>query len=275
MAETEATFERVVAIMARLRGPEGCPWDRRQTFETIVPYTLEETYEVAEAIERRDWTALQDELGDLLLQVLFYSQMASEAGYFNIADVIAGLSRKLIERHPHVFEDESGMRMSAEEALGKWESRKPRPANSGRLGGVSRGLPALLEARKLGARAAAAGFDWPDAAGVLAKLEEEIAEIRAELSAQSDDTATSGDTEAQAGPGKAAEEAGDLLFTMVNLARKLGADPEATLKRANRKFRRRFERLESLLQARGSEFERAGPEELERLWEQVKREERR
>ncbi len=268
--------------MKRLRGPEGCPWDRRQTFDSIVPYTIEETYEVAEAIERRDWPGLQDELGDLLLQVLFYSQMAAEAGYFNIDEVVRGLSRKLVERHPHVFEDESGKKMSAEEALGRWESRKPRHTGGGRLSGVSRGLPALLEARKLGSRAAGAGFDWPGAEGVLAKLEEEIAEIRA-AAAMPPQPGQAGEQKEPAAAGIAGEtvasrevqqELGDLLFTVVNLARKLGADPETALKQANAKFRRRFETMEMRMRDQSGELERNTPEELERLWEEAKREER-
>ena len=262
--EAARNLLEAVQIMARLRGPDGCPWDREQTFDTIKRYTLEETYEVFDAIERRAWTDLKDELGDLFLQVLFYSQMAAEAGYFTISDVAANLNAKLIRRHPHVFGDRKAE--DAETVLKNWEEIKreeKRVAGASEevslLGEIPRSMPAMIEARKLGARAAKVGFDWPGADDVFAKLEEEIAELRAEMQKQPKD----GDSEA------IEEELGDLIFTVVNLARHLKVDPEFSLRRANAKFRRRFLAMER--EARGSEGLAAlGPEELEDLWRQAK-----
>ena len=268
-------FAEAVAIMARLRAPGGCPWDREQTFASIRKYTLEETWEVLDAIEREHWPDLADELGDLLLQVLFYAEMAEEAGHFGIADVIANLNRKLVRRHPHVFGEEAsaaaGNRaegletngISAGEVLRNWEEikkleKKSRSEAMGRLDSVSRAMPALSEAGKIGAKAAKAGFDWPDVRGVVEKLREESAEL---------------DTEIDAGNERAAgEELGDLLFTAANLARHLKVDPELALRDANAKFRRRFAAMEA---AADRPLEELPAPDLEKLWEHSKESERR
>ena len=257
--------------MARLRGPGGCPWDREQTFDTIRKYTLEESYEVFDAIERRNWTDLCDELGDLLLQVLFYAQMASEPGYFTIADVIAGLNRKLVRRHPHVFGDEASLaagnavgspletaEIDASQVLRNWDAikqaEKAQPSSSA-LDGIPRALPALLEAAKLGPRAHKSGFDWPDCEGIFAKLEEETQELRQAIDAPSpvhEDVVS---------------EVGDMLFTMVNLARHLNVEPEFALRHTNAKFRRRFATMEA---ASPQPLEALSAAQLESLWSQAK-----
>lgn len=263
-----AALAESVAIMARLRAPGGCPWDREQTFDTIKKYTLEETYEVFDAIERRAWPELKDELGDLLLQVLFYAQMAAEAGYFDIGDVAANLNAKLVRRHPHVF-PVNGELVEANDpgaVLRNWEEIKRAEKSvssvigetrSG-LDNVPRSMPAVMEAAKLGSKAAKVGFDWPDTAGIVAKVEEEIAELRAEIKhASGVDRA------------KAEEELGDLMFSVVNLARHLKVDAEGALRVANAKFRRRFAAMEA--QAGG--FQALGglsADELEELWRQAK-----
>ena len=265
-----------ITIMARLRGPGGCPWDREQTFDTIKRYTLEETYEVFDAIERRAWPELKDELGDLLLQVLFYAQMAAEAGHFDIADVAAGLNAKLVRRHPHVFPVEGKLAdaTDADAVLRNWEQIKRgekqtngETSSASALDEIPRSMPAMMEARKLGSKAAKAGFDWPDAQGIFEKLQEEIAELKAELGKSSKDVAqglkpvptdsvdgtakamplsktNSSETSNEIGLSKVAieEELGDLLFTAVNLARHLNVDAESALRAANAKFRERFRR---------------------------------
>jgi XTP/dITP diphosphohydrolase/ATP diphosphatase len=278
-------FERLAAIMARLRGPDGCPWDRKQTFDSIRAHTLEETYEVIEAIDERDWPALRDELGDLLLQVLFYARMAEEQSFFNLEQVVSGLANKLVRRHPHVFEDESGKRMDAEQALGRWNQMKaeekgrsksedaaapPDSQPNSLLGETPRGLPAMLEAYKISTRAAAAGFDWPDAAAVLDKLEEEISELRAELAQKAEASVGLNDS---TGHARVEEEIGDMFFTVVNVARRLGLEPESALQRTNRKFRQRFARMEHKLRSRGQDVAGASMRELDAAWEEVKREE--
>jgi ATP diphosphatase len=254
-----------VRIMARLRGPDGCPWDREQTFDTIKRHTLEETYEVFDAIERRAWSDLKDELGDLFLQVLFYSQMAAEAGYFTIADVAANLNAKLIRRHPHIFGD-----VTAEDSatvLKNWEEIKreeKRTAAEGKpkpslLEDIPRSMPAMMEAGKLGSRASKVGFDWPDADGLFDKLDEEIMELRAEIPSPEKDSVKSQANSALE------EELGDLLFTAVNLARHLKVDPESALRRANAKFRSRFTAMEQ--EAGGADaLAGLGPDELDALW---------
>ncbi|HEX6494368.1 MAG TPA: nucleoside triphosphate pyrophosphohydrolase [Acidobacteriaceae bacterium] len=269
-----ALFQESVAIMARLRGPRGCPWDREQTFASIRKYTLEETYEVLDAIEREHWADLGEELGDLLLQVLFYAQMGDEAGYFSILDVLRHLNRKLIRRHPHVFGEEAsaaaGNRAQVDVAtaseapgvLANWEAiKKAEKAKDGSsaslLDEVPRSFPALLEAAKLGGKAAKVGFDWPDPSGLLAKVEEECREIEAEVRAGAAPEAVEG-------------EVGDLLFTVVNLARHLKVDPELALRSSNGKFRRRCAAME---QASDRDLIDRTPDDLEALWSQVKQRE--
>jgi ATP diphosphatase len=228
-----------ITIMARLRGPGGCPWDREQTFDSIKRHTLEETYEVFDAIERRAWPDLKDELGDLLLQVLFYAQMASEAGYFTIADVAANLNAKLIRRHPHIFGDvlvaDSDAVLRNWEQIKRTEKQTSAKPQSSIMDDIPRTMPALLEASKLGSRAAKVGFDWPNVDGLFDKLQEEIAELKAELPIEN-----------LPAPPAAEEELGDLLFTAVNLARHLKIDPESALRSSNAKFRRRFAAMESV-----------------------------
>jgi len=268
-------LDRLLAIMAQLRDPEhGCPWDLEQSFRTIVPHTIEEAYEVADAIERDDLGALPGELGDLMFQVVFYAQMASEAGLFDMGDVLAAISDKMIARHPHVFGDAEIKTATAQtEAweIRKAEERAAEAAAAGRrlsvLDGVAAGLPALTRAEKLQRRAARIGFDWPSAPPVMDKVREELAEVEAELG-------DGGSREALD------EEVGDLLFACANLARHLGIDPEGALRRANAKFERRFRRMEDLAEtAAGSESgQPAAPASLERLealWQRVKAEEGR
>ena len=252
-----------ISIMARLRAPDGCPWDREQTFDSIKKHTLEETYEVFDAIERRAWHELKDELGDLLLQVLFYAQMASEAGYFSIEDVASNLNAKLIRRHPHIFAGAEATDSNA--VLRNWEQIKQNekkvsglPQNS-MLDDIPRSMPAVMEAAKLGSRAAKVGFDWPNADGLFDKLQEEIGELKAELSPSSELSSTT-----------AIEgELGDILFTAVNLARHLKVDPESALRATNAKFRRRFAAMESA--AGGTDALTAStPSQLDLLWNQAK-----
>lgn len=308
MSTTGERFERVMAIMERLRAPGGCPWDREQTFDSIKPYTLEETYEVLEAIDNRDWDELTGELGDLLLQVLFYSEMAKEQGTFSIDDVLDRLSGKLVDRHPHVFgnvkADTSAEVKRNWEAL-KVEERKKRPSresasaaaadsnqpNDGSLpdddgsilAGISSKMPSMLEASKLSSRAAQIGFDWPNVEGLFDKLHEEVDELKEQLKEfpapgprpQSRGVAGSGrpvvPEKLQA---RLEEEVGDLFFVVVNIARYLLVDPESALRKTNRKFKRRFQSMEERLRETGRAPDQAGMDELERLWQQAKREEK-
>jgi ATP diphosphatase len=255
-------LQRAAAIMARLRAPGGCPWDREQTFDTIKRHTLEETYEVFDAIERRAWPDLKDELGDLLLQVLFYAQMGSElpvdAGRFDLRDVAENLSAKLIRRHPHVFADVTATDSDA--VLRNWEQikveeKKSKPVASSLLDEVFRTMPATLEASKLGSKAAKVGFDWPSADGLFDKLAEETVELRAEI--------------ARADADKIEAEFGDLLFTMVNLARHLKVDTESALRRSNAKFRTRFASMERA-SGGAAQLTAMPADELERLWSKAK-----
>ena len=257
-----AGFARLVEIMARLRAQGGCPWDREQTFDTIKPYLLEETYEVLDSIDARDWDGLADELGDLLLQVVFFSQMAQEAGYFDVTDAIEAINSKLVRRHPHVFAD--GDAKTADDVTRKWDeikatekAAKTKPA--GLLGGVPRSLPALMEAKQIASRAAGAGFDWNNVDEVLEKLREELAEL--------DDARKAGSPEALQ------DEIGDLLFVIVNVARFLKVDPEQALRGTNSKFRRRFAHVEQGLEAQGKSPKEATIQEMERLWQEAKEQE--
>jgi nucleoside triphosphate diphosphatase len=281
---TGEKFERAVSIMARLRAPGGCPWDREQTFDSIKPYTLEETYEVFEAIENRDWQELPGELGDLLLQVLFYSEMAREAGYFSINDVLDRLSNKLVDRHPHVFGDVKAA--TAKEVVRNWEALKKaekaaktteEPEHKPLLSSVSRAMPALLEAGKISRKAASVGFDWPDISGIFDKLQEEIAELKQNLDEIPQPIRPGGgDAGSRATPIAPAlherieGELGDLFFVLVNLARFLDVDPETALRRTTRKFRRRFEAMESAAQSQGKKLEEMNIEQMEELWQNSK-----
>lgn len=267
MTDDIANIDRLLEIMARLRDPEsGCPWDVQQTFATIAPYTIEEAYEVADAIARGDIHGLKDELGDLLLQVVFHARMAEEDRAFDFDAVAAAICEKMIRRHPHVFgderiEDEPAQRVAWEaHKAAERAARADGDTPAGALDGVPLALPALLRALKLQKRAARVGFDWGDAAPVLAKVEEEIAELRAEIT----DGVPSD---------RAEEELGDLLFSVVNLARWLEIDPETAMRAANSKFERRFRRVEALLAEAGTSPVEAGLEAMEGLWTQTKREE--
>ncbi len=298
MSTTGERFQRAVEIMARLRAPGGCPWDREQSFDTIKPYTLEETYEVLEAIDNRDWHELTGELGDLLLQVLFYSQMAREEGHFSIDDVLDRLANKLVDRHPHVFgevkADTSAEVLRNWEALKAEEKKKRLEAGGGKkaeaaedvqsvLAGVSPRMPALLEAHKLSSRAAHVGFEWPEIEGLFAKLAEETEELRAELKSLPVKGGSVG--RGVAGSGKPQvpselrerleDEVGDLFFVLVNIARYLSLDPESALKKTNRKFKRRFQWMEERLRASGRGPAQASMDELEELWQQAKQKENR
>jgi nucleoside triphosphate diphosphatase len=307
MPTTGERFERAVSIMARLRGPGGCPWDREQTFDSIKPYTLEETYEVLEAIDDRDWEELTGELGDLLLQVLFYAQMAQEQDSFSIDQVLDRLSSKLVDRHPHVFGDVKAETSS--DVLRNWEflkaeeKKKRLEAGGGKaagektegartekdaaaesvLGGVSSAIPALLEAYKLSSRAAHVGFDWPNVNGLFEKLREETAELQEQLKqfpAPGPRPRRSG----VAGAGRQQipedlrarleEEVGDLFFVLVNIARYLSLDPESALRKTNRKFKQRFQWMEEQLRVSGRSPAQATMEELESLWQRAKQRER-
>ena len=267
-------FTEAVAIMARLRGPGGCPWDREQTFDSIKRHTLEETYEVFDAIERRAWPDLKDELGDLLLQVLFYAQMASEEEHFTISDVIENLNEKLIRRHPHIFGDVEAA--DADTVLRNWEQIKREEKSAkqkldkeastvseaaGFLDDVPRNMPATLEAAKITSRAAKIGFDWPEIEGVFDKISEEIAEVRLELDRPERDQKA------------VADEIGDVLFAAVNLARHAGVDAEQALRSSNAKFRTRFAAMERV--AGGiQQIEDMELDQMEQLWQQAKQVER-
>jgi MazG family protein len=293
MPTTGERFERAVSIMARLRGPGGCPWDREQTFDSIKPYTLEETYEVLEAIDNRDWDELTGELGDLLLQVLFYAEIAKDQGSFSIDEVLDRLSNKLVDRHPHVFGDVKAETSS--EVLRNWqalkaEEKKKRSADSGDaakaegapesvLAGVSTAMPALMEAYKLSSRAAHTGFDWPDMDGLFEKLREETEELQQDLEEfPAPGPRPHGRGIAGAGAPQVPEdlklrleeEVGDLFFVLVNIARYLSLDPESALRKTNRKFKRRFQWMEEQLRASGRGPQQASMTELEALWQEAK-----
>lgn len=271
--------------MSRLRAPGGCPWDREQTFDTIKRYTLEETYEVLEAIDNKDWPELTSELGDLLLQVLFYSEMAREQGLFSIDDVLEALSNKLIGRHPHVFGDVKAE--DAQEVLKNWEAlkkeeKRQRAAANGKLpasespehllDSVSSRMPALMEAQKISSKAAHTGFDWPHIEGLFEKLAEETAELQQQIDQAPPETLkpesktpVSEDLRA-----RLEDEVGDMFFVLVNIARYLSIDPESALRSTNRKFRRRFGWMEEQLHKKGKTLEQSTMEEMESLWQEAK-----
>jgi ATP diphosphatase len=256
----EAELRRLLDIMAALRDPAtGCPWDKEQSFDTIAPYTIEEAYEVADSIARRDFASLPDELGDLLFQVVYHARMAEEAGYFGFTEVARAISDKMIRRHPHVFGDAAARDTAAQTSA--WEAQKSAERadrlETGTLAGVPVGLPALTRAAKLTNRAARVGFDWPDARAVLDKLDEEIGELNAEL--------------AGADPARLTDEVGDLLFVLANLARKLNLDPEDCLRHANDKFARRFNAMEQALARQGRDLKEETLEAMEAAWQAVKR----
>jgi len=246
--------------MERLRAPGGCPWDREQTFDSIKPYTLEETYEVLDAIDRRDWREVAEELGDLLLQAVFYAQMATEQGLFQIGDSLDAINEKLIRRHPHVFGD--GTAESAGDVKRIWgEIKAAEKKDRGRddillLDSVPRAMPALVEAQQIASRAAGVGFDWETADQVIEKLDEELAELA--------------EARRRASPAELEDEIGDLLFVLVNLARFVKVDPEQALRKTNAKFRERFAHIERELAARGKKLQDAGIAEMEELWQQAK-----
>jgi MazG family protein len=258
-------MDKLLKIMEKLRDPkDGCAWDVEQSFETIAPYTIEEAYEVAEAIEQNDMDALKDELGDLLFQAVFHARMAEEAGHFKFSDVVDAISDKMIRRHPHVFGDENYR--DADEQTVAWEEQKAKErANKDQksiLDGVTIGLPALSRAVKLQKRAARVGFDWPETSQVIDKLNEEMAELSAELIKNKQDH------------DKIEEEFGDMMFVYANLARHLNIDPEKALRRANSKFTNRFNKIEQHIENENNSFDQYSLDELEKLWVKAKGEER-
>jgi tetrapyrrole methylase family protein / MazG family protein len=256
--EAGEKFEALVQVMSRLRAPGGCPWDRKQSFDTIKSYLLEETYEVLDAIDARDWRGVAEELGDLLLQPVFLAEMAAEQGLFTISDSLDAINEKLVRRHPHVFGDAPAE--TPEDVKERWDEikKQEKPARGSSdesvLDGVPRNLPALVEAEKIGQKAATTGFEWPDIGGVMEKLQEEAAEL---VSAK--ETGTQEHIE---------HELGDLLFTVVNLARFLKVDPEQALRKTNGRFRKRFTHVEKQIRAAPS---RTSLERMEELWQQAKR----
>lgn len=258
---------KLVELMAHLRGPDGCPWDRAQDYASIKGLLLEEAYEVVDAVNVNDFKGLEEELGDLLFQVVFYSRLAEEDGKFDIEHVIQSVYDKLVRRHPHVFGETRAT--TAEEALQSWTAAKAKEKNqdsnsrkSSLLDGISSALPSTLEAHELGTRAAEAGFDWPEMEDLLDKVEEEIREIRKEMA-----------TGREGNQRRLEEEAGDLLFAAANLTRQIRSDPESCLRAANQKFRRRFQALEDEVRKRGKSVRTCTPQELDDIWESVKSQE--
>ena len=260
-SDAGSAFQALVDIMARLRGPQGCPWDREQTLESLRGFVLEETHEVLDAIDRGDIAALRGEIGDLLFEGVFLAQIASDAGHFTVADSLTAIAAKLVRRHPHIF-DPSGRPLDTPgEVHQQWEQIKAREqADAGErrsvLSGVPKALPSLLRAHEIGARVAAVGFEWATPADVVDKIEEEVAELRAAVASE--------------GPVRSEEEMGDLLFSITNLARKLGIDSESALRKANEKFTKRFTEVEERLHAKGRSVHEATLEEMEAEWAQVK-----
>lgn len=261
MSAASADIDHLLRLMAALRAPDGCPWDRAQDFDSIAPYTIEETYEVVDAIDRRDWVQLREELGDLLFQVVFHAQMATEAGHFGFADVVQAISDKLTRRHPHVFAGKSVHDPAQLREAWDQHKRDERSAagddDASALAGVARGLPEWQRATKLQQRAATTGFDWPAALPVLDKLAEEVGELREELTSDRDTA-------------RVADELGDVLFTCSNLARHTGVDLSRALRHANAKFERRFRAMEALASSAGNDFASLNADEQEQLWVRVK-----
>jgi len=275
MSDHSAAFGRLVSIMAALRSPEGCPWDREQTLQSLVQYVLEEAYEVVEAIERDDMDALREEIGDHIFEGVFLAQIASERGAFDVGDAVQYVADKLVRRHPHVFRTDGQMHdadsreraPSAEAALSRWDAQKASErAQDGHeasaLSGVPRSLPAMLRAYKIGKRAAATGFDWDSGADVVGKIKEEIDELQEVVTSE------------QVDADRAEEEMGDLLFAIANLSRKMGIEPEGALRKANDKFTERFQAMERRITASGRTMKTLTLEELEKEWGEVKRTER-
>jgi MazG family protein len=259
-------FDALVALIARLRAPGGCPWDREQTHASLKPMLIEEAYEVLEAVDEGDDAELAGELGDLLLQVVFHAQIAAEEKRFTVADVISRVSEKMVRRHPHVFADEkadtSGEVLRNWEAIKEAENAKAGRADASMLDGVSRVVPALMEAYQMTTKVSRVGFEWPDAAGALGKLEEEVRELKEALAS------------GEAGRARVGEEVGDLFFAAVNVARMIGHDPESALKGANRKFRRRFRHVEDRLRETGRKPADATLTEMDALWDEAKEREK-
>ena len=259
-------FTRLVDIVATLRAPDGCPWDREQTVDSLKPFVLEETYEVLDAIDRGDHASLREELGDFLFEAVFVAQLESEAGHFTVADALTSIGDKLVRRHPHVFARDKGEPpiASASEVVTRWEQIKAQErggsaAKKTLLGGVPAALPALLRAYQIGLRARSVGFDWSHPADVVGKIEEEVGELREVV-----------DSGAAASHARAEEEMGDLLFSIANLSRQLGIEPETALRKANDKFTRRFETMEKTIKQSGRTMNGMSLDELEREWQRAK-----
>ena len=262
-SDAGSAFQTLVDIMARLRGPQGCPWDREQTLATLRPFVLEETHEVLEAIDRGDTAALRGEIGDLIFEGVFLAQVCADAGDFTVADSLRAIAAKLIRRHPHIFDPEGKPLETPGQVHQQWEQikateQKDAGARRAVLGGVPKALPSLLRAYEIGTRVAAVGFDWARSEDVVAKIEEEVAELRAAVASE--------------GPARTEEEMGDLLFSIANLSRKLGIDPESALRKANEKFTARFTAMEENLHARGRSVHDSTLNELEAEWSRVKAE---
>jgi MazG family protein len=256
-----SAFQTLVDIMARLRGPHGCPWDREQTLESLRAFLLEETHEVLEAIDRGDMAGLRGEIGDLLFEGVFLAQICADAGLFTVADSLDAINAKLIRRHPHIFDPSGRPLENPTEVIQQWEQIKAKEqSDAGEqrsvLRGLARSLPSLLRAHEIGTRVAAVGFDWAHTSDVVSKIEEEVAELRAAVSHE--------------GTARTEEEMGDLLFSIANLSRKLGIDPESALRKANEKFTARFEALEARLHAEGRSVHDATLEEMEAAWQAIK-----
>lgn len=278
MANAEHPLDRLASIMAQLRGENGCPWDKEQTHRSLLRYLIEEAYEVVDAVERESMEDLRDELGDLLLQVVFHAQLAKEVGAFDVYDVVASITEKMIRRHPHVFGDVKAE--TADDVIANWEviKRKERMANgayngtsdedaptASRLDGISPHLPALLYADEVSRRAAKVGFDWVDANAILEKIREEIGELQ-ELLHMADENGNAGDRMQE----RIAEEWGDLMFALVNLGRHLHIQPELAMRLAARKFEKRFRTLEKKAAAEGNSLDRMTPDEMNALWDEIK-----